>query len=144
MKKEEENAMSRIAELEKALENVKSILYRIGCRAAVCADECECGPDATSFRIIAEEAAKAAERCKNAVRGCKNSVRKGMKMSEPKIYTCNCKTPLYQAAPEMRDVLSHYLVLLEQANQGDNIAECKLFEDMVLIEQVLKNVRSEA
>ena len=22
-------------------------------------------------------------------------------MSEPKIYTCNCKTPLYQAAPEM-------------------------------------------
>lgn len=22
-------------------------------------------------------------------------------MSEPKVYTCNCKTPLYQAAPEM-------------------------------------------
>ena len=22
-------------------------------------------------------------------------------MSEPKIYTCNCKTPLYQASPEM-------------------------------------------
>lgn len=22
-------------------------------------------------------------------------------MSKPKVYTCNCKTPLYQAAPEM-------------------------------------------
>ena len=22
-------------------------------------------------------------------------------MSEPKVYTCNCKTPFYQAAPEM-------------------------------------------
>lgn len=67
--KEEENAMARIAELRAALENVESILNRIGMRAVVCADECECGPDATSFRIIAEEAAKAAERCKNAVRG---------------------------------------------------------------------------
>ena len=34
MKKEEENAMERVAELEEALENVKSILNRIGCRAA--------------------------------------------------------------------------------------------------------------
>lgn len=66
--KEEENTMSRNAELEAALKNVKSILNRISCRAEVCADECECGPDATSFRIIADEAAKAAERCKNAVR----------------------------------------------------------------------------
>lgn len=67
--KEEENAMARIAELKEALENVRSILYRIGCRAAVCADECECGPDATSFRLIEEDAAKAWEICKNAVRG---------------------------------------------------------------------------
>lgn len=66
--KEEENAMARIAELEAALENVKSILNIIGCRAGVCADECEYGPDATSFRIIAEEAAKAARRCENALR----------------------------------------------------------------------------
>ena len=22
-------------------------------------------------------------------------------MNEPKVYTCNCKTPLYQAAPDM-------------------------------------------
>lgn len=28
-----------------------------------------------------------------------------MKMSEPKIYTCNCKTPLYQAAPAMYKAL---------------------------------------
>lgn len=69
---------------------------------------------------------------------------KGDEISEPKIYTCNCKTPLYQAAPAMRDVLQHYLDLLEQANRGDEIAECKLFEDMVLIEQVLKKARGEA
>lgn len=67
--KEEENAMARIAELKEALENVRSILNRIRCQAVICADECECGPDATSFRIIAEEAAKAARICKNAVRG---------------------------------------------------------------------------
>lgn len=64
-------------------------------------------------------------------------------MSEPKIYTCNCKTPLYQAAPEMRDVLQHYLVLLERANQGDAIAASCLFRDMVKIEQVLKKARGE-
>ena len=68
MKKEEENAMERVAELEAALENVKSILYRIGCRAAVCTDECECGPDAISFRLTEEDAAKAWEICEKAVR----------------------------------------------------------------------------
>ena len=26
-------------------------------------------------------------------------------MSEPKVYTCNCKTPLYQAAPVMYEAL---------------------------------------
>lgn len=56
--KEEESTMERVAELEAALKNVKSILYRIGCRAAVCADECECGPDAISFRLIKKD-------CKN-------------------------------------------------------------------------------
>lgn len=66
--KEEENATARVAELEEALENVKSILYRIGCRAAVCADECECGPDATSFRIIVQDSEEAVRICKNAVR----------------------------------------------------------------------------
>ena len=48
---------------------------------------------------------------------------------------------LIAAAPAMRNVLSHYLDLLERANQGDTIDECKLFEDMVLIEQVLKKAR---
>lgn len=51
---------------------------------------------------------------------------------------------LIAIAPEMRDVLQHYLDLLERANQGDEIAECKLFEDMVLIEQVLRKARSKA
>ena len=64
-------------------------------------------------------------------------------MSEPKIYTCNCKTPLYKAAPAMRDVLQHYLVLLKLANQGDAIAASCLFKDMVEIEQVLRKARSE-
>lgn len=26
-------------------------------------------------------------------------------MREPKVYTCNCKTPLYQAAPEMYEFI---------------------------------------
>ena len=51
---------------------------------------------------------------------------------------------LYAVAPEMYDVLQHYLDLLEQANNGDGIAECKLFEDTVLIEQILKKARGEA
>ena len=41
---------------------------------------------------------------------------------------------LIAAAPEMYDVLQHYFDLLEQANNGDAVAECKLFEDIVLIE----------
>lgn len=67
--KEEESTMSRNAELEEALENVKSILNRIGVRAVIRSFECEYESDATSFRIIAEDAAKAAGICKNAVRG---------------------------------------------------------------------------
>lgn len=53
------------------------------------------------------------------------------------------ETILY-AAPEMYDVLQHYFDLLEQANNGDAVAECKLFEDIVLIEQVLMKARGEA
>lgn len=51
---------------------------------------------------------------------------------------------LITAAPEMYDVLQHYFDLLEQANNGDAVAECKLFEDIVLIEQVLMKARGEA
>lgn len=45
---------------------------------------------------------------------------------------------LQQRVEDMRVVLQHYLDLLERANNGDAVAECKLFEDVVLIEQVLK------
>lgn len=51
---------------------------------------------------------------------------------------------LIAAAPEMYDVLQHYFDLLEQANNGDAVAECKLFEDIVLIEQALMKARGEA
>lgn len=51
---------------------------------------------------------------------------------------------LYAAAPEMYDVLQHYFDLLEQANTGNAVAECKLFEDIALIEQVLMKARGEA
>ena len=44
---------------------------------------------------------------------------------------------LQQRIENMRVVLQHYLDLLERANNGDAVAECKLFEDIVLIEQVL-------
>lgn len=40
----------------------------------------------------------------------------------------------------MRIVLQHYLDLLERANNGDAVAECKLFEDVVLIEQTLNKM----
>ena len=51
---------------------------------------------------------------------------------------------LYAAAPEMYDVLQHYFDLLEQANTGNAVAECKLFDDIALIEQVLMKARGEA
>lgn len=44
---------------------------------------------------------------------------------------------LQQRVENMRVVLQHYLDLLERANNGDAVAEYKLFEDVVLIEQVL-------
>lgn len=51
---------------------------------------------------------------------------------------------LITAAPEMYDVLQHYFDLLKQANNGGAVAECKLFEDIVLIEQVLMKARGGA
>ena len=50
---------------------------------------------------------------------------------------------LIAAAPEMYAVLQHYVDLLEQANSGNRTAECKLFEDIALIEQVLKKALGE-
>lgn len=47
---------------------------------------------------------------------------------------------LQQRVEDMRVVLQHYLDLLERANNGDAVAECKLFEDVVLIEQVLNKL----
>ena len=35
-------------------------------------------------------------------------------MSEPKIYTCNCKTPVYQAAPEMREELNNICLMCQR------------------------------
>lgn len=67
--KEEESTMERVAELEEALKNVKSILNIIGVRAILRKFECECGPDATSFRLIVQDAEDAVRICKSAVRG---------------------------------------------------------------------------
>ena len=47
---------------------------------------------------------------------------------------------LIEAAPKMKNVLEHYLMLLKQANAGDAVAECKLYEDMMLIEDALKKI----
>lgn len=43
---------------------------------------------------------------------------KGDEISEPKIYTCNCKTPLYQAAPEMYRELKRHCTLCQFAASG--------------------------
>lgn len=50
---------------------------------------------------------------------------------------------LIEAAPGMKNMLEHYLMLLKQANAGDAVAECKLYEDMILIEDVLQKVEGE-
>ena len=34
-------------------------------------------------------------------------------MNEPKVYTCNCKTPLYQAAPDMYEFGETTAVILQ-------------------------------
>lgn len=47
---------------------------------------------------------------------------------------------LQKRIEDMRIVLQHYLDLLERANNGDAVAECKLFEDVVLIEQTLNKI----
>lgn len=47
---------------------------------------------------------------------------------------------LQKRIEDMRIVLHHYLDLLERANNGDAVAECKLFEDVVLIEQTLNKM----
>lgn len=50
---------------------------------------------------------------------------------------------LIAAAPEMYDILEHYLGLIQKANDGDVIAEQKIFEDIACIESVLKKARGE-
>lgn len=45
---------------------------------------------------------------------------------------------LIEAAPSMKKVLQHYLSLLRKSMNGDNIANCKLYEDLMMIEDVLK------
>ena len=50
---------------------------------------------------------------------------------------------LIAAAPEMYDLLEHYLDLIQKANDGDAIAEQKIFEQAADIEKVLKKSRGE-
>ena len=50
---------------------------------------------------------------------------------------------LCAAARTMYDVLKHYAELLDRANAGDIIAEQKLYEDRVLIEQALNEAECE-
>lgn len=52
----------RIAELEAENERLRKELNLIGTKADFCADECEYGPDATSFRSIADDANRALKR----------------------------------------------------------------------------------
>ena len=50
---------ARIAELEVERDRLRDALNLIGTKADFCADECEYGPDATSFRLIADDAKRA-------------------------------------------------------------------------------------
>ena len=46
----------RVKELEAERDRLRDALNLIGTKADFCADECEYGPDATSFRLIADDA----------------------------------------------------------------------------------------
>ena len=50
---------------------------------------------------------------------------------------------LIAAAPEMYWILEHYLDLIQKANDGDTVAEQKIFEQTAEIEKVLKKARGE-
>ena len=50
---------ARIAELEAECDRMRRALNLIGTKADFCADECEYGPGATSFRLIADDAKRA-------------------------------------------------------------------------------------
>lgn len=50
---------------------------------------------------------------------------------------------LIAAAPEMYGILEHYLDLIQRANDGDTVAEQKIFEQAADIEKVLKKARGE-
>lgn len=60
-------------------------------------------------------------------------------MSEPKVYTCNCKTPLYQAAPDMyefgettEEVLQLLISYLGPKASGLNAEIKRLAEERIL------------
>ena len=59
-------------------------------------------------------------------------------MSEPKVYTCNCKTPLYQAAPVMyefgettAEVLQLLVFYLELNPSELNLEMKRLIEERI-------------
>lgn len=59
-------------------------------------------------------------------------------MSDPKVYTCNCKTPLYQAAPEMyefgettAEVLQLLISYLGPKSSGLNAEIKRLAEERI-------------
>lgn len=59
------------------------------------------------------------------------------------IYEAAANTRLIAAAPELYDILEHYLDLIQRANDGDTVSEQKIFEQAADIEKVLKKARGE-
>lgn len=59
------------------------------------------------------------------------------------IYEAAANTRLIAAAPELYDILEHYLGLIQKANDGDTVSEQKIFEQAADIEKVLKKARGE-
>lgn len=56
-------------------------------------------------------------------------------MREPKVYTCNCKTPLYQAAPVMYEALEDICKVLKTDGRFPNVVP--------ELEKLLKKARGE-
>lgn len=62
-------------------------------------------------------------------------------MSEPKVYTCNCRTPLYQAAPDMYE----FIEWLRTVEGQCVILKAKKYMPQILdkVDEILKKARGE-
>lgn len=67
----------------------------------------------------------------------------GMAEKKRSLPIMHANADLISSAPEMYTVLQHFADLINRANAGSETDDVRIFEDVVLIEQVLKKARGE-